>query len=143
MKMFFSLALLGLLFTACAPITPETRIQREPQKFESLSSKHRELVRQGRIDRGMTTDAVYLAWGAPSRILQGSKDGRMTERWDYVGSRPVYLNSFHGSYGRYYGPCRRPGYYGFDWGPEVAYVPYRIGSVWFIDHRVDAWERAR
>ena len=32
---------------------------------------------------------------------------------------------------------------GFGVGPEVAYVPYRVGSVWFINHRVDSWERAR
>ncbi len=143
MKKLLSVALLGMLFAACAPSTPQTRIEREPRKFESLSTKHQELVQQGSIERGMPPDAVYLAWGAPSRTFQGSKNGRRTERWDYAGSRPVYYNSFYGSYGRYYGPYRRHGYYGLGWGPEVAYVPYRIGSVWFIDNRVDAWERAR
>ena len=143
MKKLMPVALVGMLLAACAPSTPQARIEREPRKFDSLSSKHRELVQQGRIERGMPPDAVYLAWGSPSRTFQGSKNGRMTERWDYAGSRPVYYNSFHGSYGRYYGPYRRHGYYGLGWGPEVAYIPYRIGSVWFIDNRVDAWERAR
>jgi hypothetical protein len=32
---------------------------------------------------------------------------------------------------------------GFGIGPEIAYVPYRIASVWFVDNRVDAWERAK
>lgn len=133
----------GLLLAACAPSTPQARIEREPHKFEALTAKQKELVQQGRIDRGMPPDAVYLAWGSPSRVFQGSKNNRPTERWDYAGSRPVYTNSFYGSYGRFYGPYRRYGYYGGGWGPEVAYIPYRIGSVWFLDNRVDSWERAR
>jgi hypothetical protein len=133
----------GLLFASCVPSTPLTRIQQQPEKFEALSAKHKELVERGQVDRGMSTDAVYLAWGAPSRVFQGSKDNRLSERWDYAGSRPVYTNTFYGSYGRYYGPYRRYGYSGIGWGPEVAYIPYRIGSVWFIDGRVESWERVR
>lgn len=143
MKKLLAALSAGLLMVSCAPSTPQTRIQREPGKFEALNPKQRSLVEQGQISRGMSQDAVYLAWGRPSRILQGSKNGRQTERWDYAGSRPVYYPSFYGSYGRYYGPYHRHGYYGFGMGPEVAYVPYRIASVWFIDGRVDAWERAR
>jgi hypothetical protein len=141
-KPIFALAA-GLLLASCAPSTPQARIQQQPEKFQSLSPKHRELVEKGQIDRGMSQDAVYLAWGAPSRTFQGSKNNRLTERWDYAGSRPVYSNTFYGSYGRYYGPYRGHGYSGIGWGPEVAYIPYRIGSVWFIDSKVDAWERAR
>lgn len=143
MKNLLLAASFGLVLASCAPSTPQTRIQREPQKFEALGKKHQELVEQGRIDRGMPPDAVYLAWGAPSRTFQGSKGGRLTERWDYAGSRPVHFNTFHGSFGHYFGPRRRHGWYGAGWGPEVAYVPYRIGSVWFIDNRVDSWERGR
>jgi hypothetical protein len=141
-KTVFS-ALIGLLLAACAPSTPQTRIQREPEKFEALGKGHQALVQDGRIERGMSPDAVYLAWGPPSRVLQGAKGNQMTERWDYAGSRPVYYNTFYGSYGRWYGPYRRHGYYGAGWAPEVAYIPYRIGTVWFVDNRVDSWERAR
>lgn len=135
----------GLFIASCAPSTPQTRIQREPGKFEALNTKHRSLVEQGQISRGMPQDAVYLAWGRPSRILQGSKDGKNTERWDYAGSRPVYYTNFYGSYGGYYGPYRGRYYrgYGMAIGPEVSYIPYRIASVWFVGGRVDEWERAR
>lgn len=143
MKNLFIAICAGLLFASCAPSTPLARIQQQPQKFDSLSAKHKELVEQGQVDRGMSQDAVYLAWGAPSRVFQGSKDNRLTERWDYAGTRPVYTNTFYGSYGRYCGPYRRFGYSGIGWGPEVAYIPYRIASVWFIDGRVDSWERVR
>lgn len=143
MKKIIAAVSAGLLVASCAPSTPQTRIQQEPAKFEALGKKHRSLVEEGRIDRGMSPDAVYLAWGRPSRVLQGSKDGKATERWDYTGSRPVYFTNFYGSYGCYHGPYHRHGYYGFGLGPEVAYVPYRVASAWFIDGRVDAWERAR
>lgn len=145
MKKILSAILLGACLASCMPSTPQARIQQNPQKFEALSAKHQELVRQGQITRGMSTDAVYLAWGRPSASFQGSKGGKATERWDYAGSRPVYSTSFYGGYGygyySPYGPYRHPAYYGF--GPEVAYIPYRIASVWFLDQRVDSWERAR
>ena len=136
----------GLLFVSCAPSTPQARIQRDPGKFAALSEKHRSLVEQGKIARGMSQDAVYFAWGAPSRVFQGSKEEKATERWDYAGSRPVYTTGFYGSYG--YGPYRHYGHHGypvhgFGMGPEVAYIPYRLASVWFVNDRVDAWERAR
>ena len=152
MKKIFCILAAGLALVSCVPSTPQTRIQQSPQKFDALSEKHRSLVEKGQITRGMNADAVYLAWGHPSRVLQGSKKGRATERWDYAGSRPVYGTSFYGGYGLGYGYGRGPygpyGHYGnpayaYGMGPEVAYVPYRIASVWFIDNLVDSWERAR
>ncbi|MDP3850523.1 MAG: hypothetical protein Q8Q59_08475 [Luteolibacter sp.] len=144
MKRLLTFLLAGLLVASCAPSTPQARIQRDPQKFEALGTKHRTLVKQGQIARGMTTDAVYLAWGAPSRTFQGSKNGRTTERWDYAGSRPVYTTNFYGAYGGGYGRYRRGGYHGYyGFGPEITYIPYRVASVWFIESRVDSWERAR
>lgn len=144
MKKVLILLAIPLLAASCVPSTPEARIQQSPEKFSALSTAHRDLVRQGQITRGMNRDAVFLAWGDPSRSFQGSRNGKNTERWDYAGSRPVYVNSFYGGYGygfSPYGPYRSQAYYGF--GPEVAYVPYRMASVWFIENRVDSWERAR
>jgi hypothetical protein len=148
MKRIFTLLSLGLMFASCVPSTPQLRIQREPQKFAALSERHKALVQQGQITRSMTPDAVYLAWNAPTRSFQGAQNGKITERWDYASSYPVQVTNFYGSYGYGYG---RHGYYGhhgysgvgFGIGPEIAYVPYRIASVWFVDNRVDAWERAK
>lgn len=146
MKAILTALSAGLLLVSCAPSTPQGRIQQDPGKFAALSEKHQSLVQQGQISRGMPPDAVYLAWGAPSRVFHGSKGTKATERWDYAASRPVYTTGFYGSYG--YGPHpfhHRYGYsgLGFGMGPEVAYIPYRVASVWFVNHRVDAWERAR
>jgi hypothetical protein len=146
MKSLLAAISAGLLLASCVPSTPQARIERNPGKFAALGAKHQSLVQQGQIARGMPPDAVYLAWGAPSRSFQGYKDGKNTERWDYAGSRPVYTTGFYGSYG--YGPYGYRGRYGysgfgFGMGPEVAYIPYRVASVWFVNSRVESWERAR
>ena len=136
----------ALCFASCAPSTPLARIEKSPEKFAALSTKDQELVRQGQIARGMTTDAVELAWGKPAQRFEGLKHSKPTERWDYVATTPVYFTGFMGGYGYSgYGPYGRGGYggVGFGLGPEVAYVPYRSASVWFVDHQVDSWERAR
>lgn len=144
MKTIIAALSAGLLAASCAPTTPQTRIQRAPAKYEALTKKQRSLVEQGQISHGMPRDAVYLAWGRPARVFQGSKDGKLTERWDYAETQPVYYTNFHGSYSNYYGPRRGRGYYsGFGFGPEVAYIPFRIASVWFVDGQVDSWERAQ
>ena len=134
-----------LLFASCVPSTPQARIEKFPQKFETLDARQRALVQQGQIARGMSTDAVYLAWGDPAGIYQGSKSGKDTERWDYAGSRPVYVTSFYGPYGYGHGPYSPYGRHGYfyDLGPDVAYVPYRLATVWFVNKRVDSWEREK
>jgi hypothetical protein len=145
MKKILAAMLLMPLIASCVPSTPQARIEREPQKFEALGSRHQELVRNGQLARGMSQDAVYLAWGAPAGVFQGSRNGRASERWDYNSSRPVTTVGFHGGYGcglgpyGVYGPY--PGYGCYSIGPDVVYVPYRSASVWFVENRVDSWER--
>lgn len=112
--------------------------------YESLSSKHREEVRDGRISRGMTHEAVLLAWGRPSRRADIVSEKGPVERWDYSGTQPVFNTSFHGSYGSgRYGPYGRYSRSAFAMGPEVIYVPYHKASVWFINGKVDGWESVR
>jgi hypothetical protein len=139
----------GLFLVSCVPATPAARIQREPGKFAELSHKNQDLVRKGLIARGMTPTAVELAWGRPNQVLEGSKSGKATMRWDYEGSRPVYEPQFFGSYGYGYGygygRCgpRRFTTLEYGYGPEVTYVPYRLATVQFVNSRVESWERAR
>jgi hypothetical protein len=146
MKKILSAIVMGVAFSSCAPSTPQARIAKSPEKFAALGKPEQELVQQGRLRRGMSADAVMLAWGSPDQVFEGSKDSKPAARWDYFGTTPVYPASFPGAFGYGgYGGCGRRGYYGagFALGPEVAYVPYRLASVWFVNHRVDAWERVR
>lgn len=146
MKIIVIAIIAGWAFTSCAPSTPQARIEKNPQAFAALSGKQQELVKQGQIARGMSPEAVTLAWGDPAQSYEGSRNGKAAERWDYTGTLPVYSTDFYyghgfGGYGPYgYGPYSG---YGYGLGPDVAFVPYRIGSVWFTSGKVDSWERVQ
>jgi hypothetical protein len=149
MKLCIPLLLLCLVFPACAPSTPQARIEKYPEKFAALDKREQSLVAQGQIDRGMSGDAVMLAWGFPEQRFEGSSNSQLTERWDYATSVPVQTTGFvYGPYGfgnGRLGPRGRwvhPGA-GIGLGPEIIYIPRRVASVWFIDKRVDSWERLR
>lgn len=89
----------------------------------------------------MSKDAVALAWGSPSVLVEGLKNGKMIERWDYNGQKSVITNNVFGGYDTgYLGPYRYSGLRG-GLGPEVTYIPYRKASVWFVNEKVDEWER--
>jgi hypothetical protein len=148
MKRILASILAGLVFSSCAPSTPQTRIAKNPEQFAALSKKEQSLVEQGQIRRGMSSEAVMLAWGPPDQSFEGSRDSKPSERWDYFDARPIYSSNYYGGFGYGfggYGPYGYPAYsgVGFAVGPDVAYVPYREASVWFVNHRVDSWERLR
>ena len=128
-----------LLLANCTVGTPQARIEGNYALYESLPEKHRELVSQGRIDKGMSKSAVYLALGDPSRKVRGFRDDAHFERWDYTRLQPRYYHSFHSFYGSGWG-CGR-GYHGYGFAPTVEYVPYRSSSVIFKRDVVDSWER--
>lgn len=82
-----SIFLLAFLLTAgCATNrTPQARKQERPAAYASLSPEFQSLVDQGQIKVGMPVDAVYIAWGKPSQVIQGeSFQGRIIT-WLYYG----------------------------------------------------------
>ena len=136
-------ALASLFVVSCAPQTPDYRISMRPAAYERLSGKNKELVRKGELAKGMDKDAVALAWGSPSDQVEGLRDGKRMERWDYSGTKPVVTNNVFAGYNYgSYGPYRYSGM-GGGCGPVVNYLPYRKASVWFIGGRVDEWQRTR
>jgi hypothetical protein len=147
MKKIFALLSACLLIGACAPSTPQSRIAAHPEKYSRLSAKHKALVDVGKIDRGMPKDAVLLAWGAPESRYEGHENRRTIERWDYAGSRPVFVHSFQGGYGiyDYWGGdgYYRPYGYRYAVGPELVYMPYTRASVTFSGNKVESWERMK
>lgn len=142
----------ALALVACepmAPNTPQTRIRQNPQAYMTLNDAQRRLVDSGQIGAGMSKDAVILAWGRPSSIYQGSHGGKDRERWDYAGTRAVQTDRMYsrpfGSPYRYGAPGRGCAYGPGPMfaGPDIEYVPYRVATVWFVNGKVDSWERVR
>jgi hypothetical protein len=149
--MRFLLLALALCLTSCTTNPIEKRIKKHPERFAALTDKEKENVRRGVVSEGMSTDAVFLAWGRPGQVLSGSRHGRERERWAYFRSAPVSTVSF--GYGSYYGP--HPFYssfgvhphYGYgpvwDYGTGFETVPYLDRTVEFEKGKVVAWEKLR
>lgn len=64
--------------------TPQTRIDRNPQIFSTLSPTDQELIKQGKIAVGFTQDEVKLALGDPDRIYVRTDANGTNETWSYV-----------------------------------------------------------
>jgi len=118
----FGIAAGTLIFTGCA--TTEARISQHPEIYQRLSSRDQSLVSQGQIRPGMTTDAVWLAWGTPDQKIPANVGDSHDETWVYL--RYETPPSYGGPY--YYGP--------FDW----SYIPpkfvYPSRGVTFSNGRV-------
>lgn len=132
-----------LLAASCAPSSPQARIARQPETFARLDAREKQLVERGELARGMTPEAVRLAWGEPSRRYDGEQDGKPTERWDYVRSEPRTWDGFY--FGPSFGDIGPYRYRAFGLGvaPGVSYEPVLHARVIFLNGRVDSWERNR
>lgn len=129
----------GLLGTACQSPSPASRIEENPVLFRSLSAEQQLLVQQGRICKGMSKEAVFLAWGNPgSAPLRGEKAGKAYERWVYTRERAVPVDTFGG--GWHGGPWCRHGWYEPYGGMSVMYVPEEAATVTFEQDKVTEWE---
>ena len=106
--LLLGLAAVGLCLTSCE--TLENRISEHHDMFNSLSPRDQALVRQGQVRSGMSTNAVWLAWGSANVKTAGEMRGRQTETWIYVVNRYApYGSAYYPYYG--YGP-----YWGWGWG---------------------------
>jgi len=80
------LFLLGfLLLTGCATSTIESRRRERAEGFAALAPELKTLVNDGQIRRGMTQDAVYIAWGPPAQMLQREDPQGLVTTWLYHG----------------------------------------------------------
>jgi hypothetical protein len=81
--------LIVLLFLAgCATkSTIETRKLERLSAYETLPADQKAMVDAGQIRIGMSSDAVYIAWGKPSEILESEdpQQGHLVY-WRYYGS---------------------------------------------------------
>jgi hypothetical protein len=124
--LFFALTFVitaaALILVGCA--TTESRISQNPEMYQHLSARDQALVNQGQIRKGMTMDAVWLAWGTPDQKIPDNMGDRPTETWLYV--RYQTPPSYGGPYS--YGP--------FDWSYIPPKFPYASKGATFSNGRV-------
>ncbi len=156
-NILFPLAIVSMAFFSCSS-TPQKRIAKFPDKFSTLTADDQSLVEQGRIQQGMTKDAVYLAIGKPEQITYGANKSGEYEQWNYNTLTPVVTNNVSIGVGWGGGPWgwggvgRRGlgrgfggwgnGFGGWGLGPNIAYVPTRGATVKFTGDSVDEYKFA-
>jgi hypothetical protein len=85
-RSWISAAFVLLLAGCAATSTIESRRAERMSSYHNLAEEERALVDQGQVKVGMTSDAVYIAWGPPSEVLESEDaNGRITS-WRYYGS---------------------------------------------------------
>lgn len=136
MKAIVSLFLLGLLVAGCATSNVVSRKQERAAAYTALPPVQRALVDSGQIKVGMPMDAVYIAWGKPSQIIQGESTSGATTTWIYTGTawqEQRYWSYRHdsGRYGRGYATPTL----------DYDYVPrsYEAAEVVFENGMVKSW----
>jgi hypothetical protein len=119
------LLLTGMLLMGCASSSIESRRRERAAAYAGFPSDVKTLVDQGQVRRGMTQDAVYIAWGKPSQILQQEDQRGMVTFWLYHGG---WLEET-----RYWTPHTR--------FPITDYQPrtYVSAEITFVNSIVDSW----
>ena len=133
------LAALAAVFVAGCASTVESRKKERVSAYSQLDSEAQTLVDQGRIKIGMPMDAVYIAWGKPSQVVQSESPDGHTVTWIYHGT--YYQEYPYWSYGPHF---HHHGYYPYFYSSPVmdyGYIPrdYVRGQVTFQDGLVTQW----
>ena len=137
MKGIGFILLLALFAAGCATSTVEKRRQERSAAYASLAPEQRALVDQSQIKVGMPMDAVYIASGKPSQIINGqSSSGAATTTWVYHGT--TWQEYRYWNY--HYYPSGRHGYYPSP-SLDYDYIPqsYVAAEVTFENGVVKSW----
>lgn len=127
MKHFVILLLFtGVLLSGCATSNVESRKRERVAGFAALSPEFKELVSDGQIRRGMSEDAVYIAWGKPAQILQREDQDGLATIWVYLGGWMQETRYWYGN--RSF--------------PQTDYQPrtYVRAEITFVNGVVQAWQ---
>ncbi|MBA2435092.1 MAG: hypothetical protein H0V54_08445 [Chthoniobacterales bacterium] len=101
----------ALVLSGCS--TVGSRIDANRAGFDRLSPQERALVSQGKIQGGMSQEAVYIAWGQPQQKATGMVRNTPTETWVYTLSTAAYGAYPYGGLGYGYGGFGYAGRIGF------------------------------
>ena len=87
--MKFSILFLAavVVLCGCASSTPQKRARERAASYAGMPPETKTMVDHGKIKTGMTTEAVYIAWGQPSEILNAqTPNGVTTTTWLYYAT---------------------------------------------------------
>ncbi|MFC5049627.1 hypothetical protein ACFPK9_03205 [Rubritalea spongiae] len=138
---FLLLGIPCLFLSSCATDAIQRRIDKNPEMYSRLNADDKQRVNSKKIAQGMSKEAVFLAFGGPSRSAKGLKNGKHYERWYYTRLTPDYVGGYYPGYGRY-GPR---GYYGYGAGFSAFpdYTRELEAIVEFRNNKVYGWEDVR
>jgi hypothetical protein len=106
---FAAAGLVGLLYAGCTSLTPsaqtQKRIQERPSAYNSLKPEQQNDVLGGAIQRGYTSDIVYLTLGQPRKVVS-SADGEkaMWVYTEYYAANSAVTVSFNNPNSSHYTP---------------------------------------
>lgn len=147
-------ALAMLLLAACS--TPARRARQRPGAFAQLPPRDQKLVLRGRVRTGLSQDAVYIAWGAPSRRFENGQAAPVVETWIYERQLSTYspMGSFDqvspgsGFSGPRFAFGLRPGFGdggfsdpAFLSSPRITPTDWRIKRADFVDGQLRRFEK--
>ena len=95
------LAFVVLLLAGCTS-TPQDRITKNREIFESFPSDVQRKISAGQVEIGFTPDMVAMALGKPDQKLTRAEAGGETEVWVYEKHKPQFsfgVGMGSGSYG--------------------------------------------
>jgi len=106
--------------------TVQTRIQDRSAAYAAFSPEVKRLVAVSRIQAGMDTNAVYIAWGQPDEILESGNEHGEYSTWVYRGG---FLEETRYWVGRNYPHLEH------DYEPRS----YVRAEIVFFNDRVQSW----
>ena len=103
----FLLVSIGLVFAGCS--SPSSRISKQPELFNRLTSEQQQLIREGKVGIGFDMDMVKLALGDPDRVRERTDANGHSEVWSYVSYEGsdgalLYRGWYHRGWGSPYYP---------------------------------------
>jgi len=83
-KRWSTILVVGCALLVCGCATPDSRIKKHPELFDSFPPETQEEVRQGRVHIGFSQDMVFIALGKADREYTRRTAGGVTEVWSYT-----------------------------------------------------------
>ncbi len=130
MKAFAAGAVVALLLMGCASSGISARKAARVAAFQNFSSDVQRLIEHGQIAEGMDTNAVFVAWGQPSKVTRSLGNELWVYESGWVQKTPYWAFT-----------PERSGYGRYDSRMVTVAQTYIWGEVRFANGRVVSWHR--